>query len=87
VRQYGEFEVAQRDMKTKKGSAATELMGADGQSFNVLAGFLFGDNEDEVAMAMTTPVLMRKGGGGGGGGGHVVCDPQGHGGQGAQPEG
>uniref|UniRef100_A0A7S0VU75 SOUL heme-binding protein n=1 Tax=Hemiselmis tepida TaxID=464990 RepID=A0A7S0VU75_9CRYP len=60
VREYEGFTVARRSMAAGAGVNRTF---AEGRSFNALAGFLFGDNERDEAMAMTTPVFVERGGG------------------------
>ncbi|CAM9822576.1 unnamed protein product [Chrysoparadoxa australica] len=44
--------------------AVTDMPEGDGTVFNTLASWLFGDNEDNVAMEMTTPVICDRAGDG-----------------------
>jgi len=67
VRRYEKFSVCSVTMNELKSSGSDkesakklsnpQLSGAT--SFGALAGYLFGKNEDEVAMKMTTPVLSE----------------------------
>lgn len=64
IRQYPSLIVAKVDMRAEEGTLdATELesMAAMGQSFNALARYLFGKNQEKKSMSMTTPVIMNKG--------------------------
>eukprot|EP00956_Cyclotella_meneghiniana_P007839 scaffold10444_cov71-Cyclotella_meneghiniana.AAC.13 len=68
VRKYEQFSVCSvtmKDLNSKSGSdkesasklSNPQLSGAT--SFGALAGYLFGKNQDEIAMKMTTPVLTE----------------------------
>lgn len=65
IRQYPTLIIAETKMtsETASASGATEVESASamGQSFNNLAGYLFGKNESKTAMKMTTPVILSKG--------------------------
>lgn len=66
IRQYPTLIVAETPMmpsRTNTSTGPTEVENAStmGQSFNNLAGFLFGKNKDSKAMKMTTPVILSKG--------------------------
>ncbi|KAI0564760.1 SOUL heme-binding protein [Gracilaria domingensis] len=64
IREYPTVIVATSKMNPdRQGSEATEVESASamGQSFNTLAGYLFGKNESKTAMKMTTPVVLDKG--------------------------
>lgn len=60
VRRYERYNVAETSMGAGAGPAA-------GEGFTELAGYIFGGNEAEKKMDMTTPVFSTGGGGGGGG--------------------
>merc|ERR1711879_782041 len=51
VRRYANFTVASRRMASNAGGAT-----ASAEGFTSLAGYLFGDNEEEKSMKMTMPV-------------------------------
>jgi len=61
LRSYDSFTVARTDMS---GFAFGTTSGGDG--FNTLASYLFGDNEEKRAMAMTMPVEISSAAGGAG---------------------
>lgn len=66
LRQYPSLIVAETRMVPPGSSTATDPTEVEnasmmGQSFNNLAGFLFGKNDNNKAMKMTTPVILRKG--------------------------
>ncbi|CAM9263433.1 unnamed protein product [Ectocarpus fasciculatus] len=63
IRRYASYAVcsAEMDADTARGSDQvgddeTGVTDGSGEGFNTLAGYLFGDNKQEVAMDMTTPV-------------------------------
>lgn len=59
IRRYGTVIVAETQMKAKdvtEGDSAAAM----GQSFNTLAGYLFGGNATKTSMKMTTPVMLNK---------------------------
>lgn len=64
IRQYPTFIIAETPMSPRYtpglGPTEIETASAMGKSFNSLAGFLFGKNEDSKAMKMTTPVILNK---------------------------
>ncbi|KAL3917311.1 MAG: hypothetical protein SGILL_004774 [Bacillariaceae sp.] len=61
VRDYEGYSVASTAMATSSDSASMEGVAA-GQAFNVLASYLFGDNEESKEMSMTTPVTTTSSG-------------------------
>lgn len=64
VRQYPSLIVAETSMvpSTEEGNPTeVESAAAMGQSFNNLAGYLFGKNSSKTEMKMTTPVVLSKG--------------------------
>eukprot|EP00638_Chattonella_subsalsa_P010547 CAMPEP_0117791880 /NCGR_PEP_ID=MMETSP0948-20121206/9115_1 /TAXON_ID=44440 /ORGANISM="Chattonella subsalsa, Strain CCMP2191" /LENGTH=405 /DNA_ID=CAMNT_0005622007 /DNA_START=19 /DNA_END=1237 /DNA_ORIENTATION=- len=56
LRMYGSYSVCSTAMEDE----AVEDPFASGKGFNTLAGYLFGDNEAETAMEMTTPVAIER---------------------------
>lgn len=60
LRSYPPFTVARKGM----GGAGFGAVEGGGAGFNALASYLFGDNADGAAMAMTTPVGIDVSGGG-----------------------
>lgn len=67
IRQYPTVIIAETDMQPHETTASknvteVEAATAMGQGFNTLAGYLFGKNESETEMKMTTPVMLSKGG-------------------------
>lgn len=62
LRQYPDILVANTQMQRPMDSSGSELdvASAMGNSFNVLAKYLFGKNTSGAAMAMTTPVIMEQ---------------------------
>lgn len=64
IRQYPSLIVAETSMvpSTEEGTPTeVESAAAMGQSFNNLAGYLFGKNKSSKEMKMTTPVVLSKG--------------------------
>ncbi|CAN8069012.1 unnamed protein product [Agarophyton chilense] len=64
IREYPTVIVATSSMNpSTQESEATEVESASamGKTFNTLAGYLFGKNENKTAMKMTTPVVLDKG--------------------------
>lgn len=64
IRQYPSLIVAETSMvpSTEEGNPTeVESAAAMGQSFNNLAGYLFGKNSSNKEMKMTTPVVLSKG--------------------------
>ena len=59
VREYEKFFVAETSVKSDTGSAKMDDSEA-GQAFNRLAGYIFGKNERNEKMEMTTPVFSNK---------------------------
>jgi len=59
VREYETFFVAETTVNSNTGSAKMEDSEA-GQAFNRLAGYIFGKNEQNEKMEMTTPVFSNK---------------------------
>ena len=59
VREYEKFFVAETTVNSNTGSAKMEDSEA-GQAFNRLAGYIFGKNEQNEKMEMTTPVFSNK---------------------------
>ena len=59
VREYEKFFVAETSLNSNTGSAKMEDSEA-GQAFNRLAGYIFGKNERNEKMEMTTPVFSNK---------------------------
>ncbi|XP_078434884.1 SOUL heme-binding family protein [Wolffia australiana] len=57
IRQVQPFFVAETTMPGRTGFD----LGGSGQTFNVLAGYIFGKNTAKEQMEMTTPVLTRQG--------------------------
>lgn len=64
IREYPSLLVAEARMSKGSADGLTEVEAASvmGQSFNSLAGYLFGKNETSTKMEMTTPVVLDKGG-------------------------
>lgn len=63
IRRYPDLIVAETDMGDAGVTEKPEMenVSAMGQSFNNLAGYLFGKNDRSQAMKMTTPVIVNKG--------------------------
>ena len=59
VREYEKFFVAETSVKSDTGSAKMDDSEA-GQAFNRLAGYIFGKNDRNEKMEMTTPVFSNK---------------------------
>lgn len=57
IRDYAPMTLASRMMGPKNES----LTQRSGRTFNALAGFLFGKNNESMSMEMTSPVFMQKG--------------------------
>ncbi|CAD7700127.1 unnamed protein product [Ostreobium quekettii] len=63
IREYPSFLVAETSMDVAKAPGAEGSVnpaGAGNNAFNKLAGYIFGKNEQEEKMAMTTPVLTTN---------------------------
>lgn len=54
IRRYGPYIVAEVDV------VATSERDAGGEGFRILAGYIFGDNEQQAKMAMTAPVESSR---------------------------
>lgn len=59
IRKYSSYSVCGTKMAAE--NDATENPSMPGQSFNALAGYLFGENTLDEKMSMTTPVIMVDG--------------------------
>ena len=59
VRRYQGFSTAALDGPNDGGSGSSSM---GPRAFQTLAGYIFGDNEAEAKMAMTTPVISDSGG-------------------------
>ena len=58
MREYEKFFAVETSVKSDTGSAKMEDSEA-GQAFNRLAGYIFGKNERNEKMEMTTPVFFE----------------------------
>jgi ElaB/YqjD/DUF883 family membrane-anchored ribosome-binding protein len=61
IRDYEGYSVASTAVSTTSDTASMEGV-ANGQAFNVLAAYLFGGNEEQRQMSMTTPVTTTSSG-------------------------
>jgi SOUL heme-binding protein len=59
IRDYEGYSVASTAVSTNSDSASMEGV-ANGQAFNVLAAYLFGGNEEQKQISMTTPVTTTS---------------------------
>ena len=69
VRQYEPYSVCRAEFESSSGSSGSSSSGGTNdmdmdmvvgsQNFNTLAGYIFGDNSEDEALAMTTPVFTR----------------------------
>ena len=64
LRDYESYAVCRTTASANDNNNQGQYMGSSdplmgGQNFNVLAGYIFGDNEDDEEMSMTTPVVTQ----------------------------
>lgn len=62
IRKYDAYSVCSTPLTGTEGSADQEIVDpiSSGNSFNVLASYIFGKNSRKEKMSMTTPVIMEK---------------------------